>query len=71
MSELKITISQLEALLDRQKEIVIDTILNDNSCEDVNQGLLLAGKTRDGLKLDIGLHCDYPHDFTILKRYIK
>lgn len=71
MSELKISISQLENLLDRQKDIVMDKILNDESCEDVNQGLLLAGKTRDGLRLDVLLRSDYPHDFNILKRYVK
>lgn len=68
MSELKITISQLENLLDRQKELVSEKLLNHS--EEVSQGLLLTGQTKDRLRLDIH-KIDYPHDFNILKRYVK
>ena len=68
MSELKITISQLEDLLDRQREIVSEKIINH--AEEVSQGLLLPGQTKDRLRLDIN-KVNYPHDFNILKRYVK
>lgn len=68
MSKLEITISQLEDLLDRQKELVLEKIINH--AEEVSQGLLLPGQTKDRLRLDIN-KVNYPHDFNILKRYVK
>lgn len=71
MSELKITISQLEDLLDRQKDIVAETLLDNEGCEEVNQGVLLTGTTIDELRFRKIALCEYPHDFNILKRYVK
>lgn len=69
MSELKITISQLEDLLDRQRESIIDYMENE---------VFPATKTADGKNLftqdEVINACNkanYPHDFSILKRYVK
>ena len=69
MSELKITISQLENLLDRQRESIADYITN---------GVQPYGTTASGndtfTDIQVVEACrkaDYPDDFNILKRYVK
>lgn len=71
MSELKITISQLENLLDRQKDLVIEAlelkgepIIHNRS--DRANNYIQVDKIRG-----IGQKANYPHDFNILKRYVK
>lgn len=69
MSELKITISQLEDLLDRQRQAICDHIITK---------VQPYGVTSDGLDTftseQIIKSCrtaNYPHDFNILKKYVK
>lgn len=73
MSELRITISQLENMLDRQREAIVDYISTQvqphsktaiTSEKEVNlftEGQIRAAATK----------ANYPHDFNILKRYVK
>ena len=69
MSELKITITQLENLLDRQRQSICDHLINNAQP---------YGTTSEGndTYTDIQLVeacrvARYPHDFVILKRYVK
>jgi len=72
-----LTISQLENLLDRQKEAVYDRLMNDTGVYEKDESEI--GPTRGGLffpfqKEAFKNHVDaakYPHDFNVLKKYIK
>lgn len=69
MSKLKITISQLEDLLDRQRQSICDHIINN-----VQPYGMTASENMTYTDIQITEACrkaNYPHDFNILKRYVK
>lgn len=69
MSELKITISQLENMLDRQRESICDYITNRVQPHDTTQG---GSFTFTDIQIvEACRKADYPDDFNILKRYVK
>lgn len=73
MSELKITISQLEDMLDRQKEAVIERLLGNSSSFNAknDDGNTYAMDINKEAFRNLGMKANYPHDFNILKRYVK
>lgn len=65
-----LTISHLEDLLDRQKDIISETLLDNEYCEEVSQGTLIKKPIQELRFRTIAL-AEYPHDFNVLKKYIK
>lgn len=71
--EIKITIQQLEALLDQQKELVIEKLLNSSSYYngDNTDGVQSSLKINKERFEDSGRKSSYPHDFKVLTKYLK
>lgn len=71
--EIKISIQQLEALLDQQKEIVIEKLLNSSSYynDDNTDGVQSSLKINKDRFEDAGRKSSYPHDFKVLTKYLK
>lgn len=69
MSELKITISQLEDLLDRQRQSICDHIIhNIQPYSTTSEG----NDTYTDIQIEEACReARYPNDFVILKRYVK
>lgn len=73
MSELKITITQLENLLDRQRESIwnyISTQAQPHSRISLTSNKEVNVFTEEQIR-DAITKSNYPHDFDILKRYVK
>lgn len=72
-AEIKITITQLEYLLDQQKEITIERCMQNTSFynSESTEGHMKSLPIDKEKFVKNGLTANYPHDFTVLKKYIK
>lgn len=68
MSELKITITQLEDLLDRQRQCICDHIINN-----VQRNSKIGDHNlyTDSQIVEATRDAQYPQDFIILRKYVK
>lgn len=71
--EIKISIQQLEALLDQQKELVIESLLNNSSYynEASTPGMSISMNINKERFELTGKKASYPHDFKVLTKYLK
>jgi len=71
--KLKLTLRQLESLLQRQKEKVIDRLSSDSylyNTESTSGSLKTLPIDKDKMK-QIGMDAQFPEDFLTLKKYIE
>lgn len=74
MIEITMTLVQLRILLDKQKEIVIDSLASQsayyNKESDAGTGITLHQIDKDKFK-EIGMKTKYPNDYHVLNKYLK
>lgn len=73
MGEITMTVTQLEELLDRQKELVAERLLQNTSYynPESNQSCSKAMNIDEGKFKVVAYKSPYPHDLKVLKKYIK
>lgn len=71
--EITITLTQLQILLDQQKELVIEALLGNSSYynEDSTDGVSISMKINEDRFKQAGNRVGYPYDFKVLSKYIK
>jgi hypothetical protein len=72
-SEITITLTQLEILLDQQKELVIERLLQNSSYynKESNSSCSKQMNIDDDKFRELGQKSNYPHDLKILRKYLK
>lgn len=71
-TEIKVTVQQLQSLLDQQKENVIEILLGNTGFynpESTTANYVKLAIDKEKFK-QLGLEARFPDDFAVLKRYI-
>lgn len=71
--EIKITLQDLEIMLNRQKQIVVETLSDHTGYwnADSTEGAMKTVNINKDRFSERGMNSRYPEDFNVLKKYLK